>query len=71
MDIGREGQVLVLSLIYAAIGILMLLAAYKLFDLFTPTKMDDAIFRERNVAAAIAVGAYMVGVAVVIAAALQ
>lgn len=71
MDLARESQVLVLSLVYAFVGIAILLIAYKLFDLFTPTKIDDAIFQEKNIGAAIAVGAYMLGVAVVIAAALR
>lgn len=71
MDVARESQVLILSLVYAFVGIAILLIAYKLFDLFTPTKIDDAIFREKNIGAAIAVGAYMLGVAVVIAAALR
>lgn len=71
MDVGREAQVLGLSVLYALVGIVLLLAAYKLFDLFTPTKMDDAIFVERNLAAALAVAAYMLGVAVIVAAALR
>jgi putative membrane protein len=71
MELSREIQVLVLSMIYAVIGIVMLLVAYKLFDLVTPTKLNDAIFRDGNIAVAIAVGAYMVGVAVVIGAALS
>lgn len=71
MDFTREGTVLLLSVAYAIVGIVLLLVAYKLFDRFTPTKMDDAIFVEKNLAAAIAVGAYMLGVAVIVAAALQ
>ena len=71
MDIGRETQVLVVSIVYAFIGIVILLAAYKLFDLFTPTNIGETIFREKNTAAAVAVGAYMVGVAVIVAAALR
>lgn len=71
MDLTREGTVLLLSVVYAIVGIVLLLVAYKLFDRFTPTKMDDAIFAEKNLAAAIAVGAYMLGVAVIVAAALQ
>jgi putative membrane protein len=71
VDIAREGQVLALSVLYAAVGVVLLLVAYKLFDRFTPTKMDDAIFIEKNLAAAIAVAAYMLGVAVIVAAALQ
>jgi putative membrane protein len=71
MDPARELQVLVVSIVYAAIGIAILLVAYRLFDAFTPTKIGDSIFREKNVAAAVAVGAYMIGVALIVAAALQ
>lgn len=71
MDFAREGEVLALSLVYAAVGIALLLVAYRLFDLFTPTKIDNAIFGEKNVAAAVVAGTYMLGVAIIIAAALQ
>ena len=71
MDLSRELEVLVVSIVYAVIGIAILLVAYRLFDVFTPTKIGDSIFHEKNVAAAIAVGAYMLGVAVIVAAALQ
>lgn len=71
MDLAREAQVLFLSLVYALVGIVLLLMAYKLFDRFTPTSMDEAIFGEKNLAAAIAVAAYMLGVAVIVGAALR
>lgn len=71
MDLARELQVLVVSIVYAAIGIAILLVAYRLFDAFTPTKIGDSIFHEKNIAAAVAVGAYMIGVALIVAAALQ
>ncbi len=71
MDLGHEAQVLVLSVFYAVIGIVILLAAYRLFDAFTPTKIGDSIFHEKNIAAAAAVGSYMVGVAIIVAAALR
>ena len=71
MDWERETQALAISLVYAVVGIAMLLVAYKLFDRFTPTKMDEAIFERGNVAVAIAVGAYMIGVAIVVSGALR
>ena len=71
MDLGHEGQVLIISVLYAVVGIVILLAAYRLFDAFTPAKIGDAIFHQGNVAAAVAVGAYMVGVAIIVAAALR
>jgi uncharacterized membrane protein YjfL (UPF0719 family) len=71
VDIAHEGQVLLVSILYAVVGIVILLAAYRLFDAFTPTKIGDSIFHEKNVAAAVAVGSYMIGVALIVAAALR
>jgi uncharacterized membrane protein YjfL (UPF0719 family) len=49
----------------------LLLAGYKLFDALTPTDMQRKIFEEGNVAVAITVGLFMLGLAVVIHAGLK
>jgi len=59
-------RILILSLIYAAVGMLLLYLGYRLFDLLTPTDMQKKIFEEGNTAVAITVGAFIVGLAIVI-----
>jgi putative membrane protein len=59
-------RVLILSLIYAAVGMILLYLGYRLFDLLTPTDMQKKIFEEGNTAVAITVGAFIIGLAIVI-----
>ncbi len=66
VDWGREWQVLLAALVYAIFGILLLMAGYLVFDLLTPTNMQKKIFEEGNIAVAIVVGFFLLGLAVVI-----
>ena len=59
-------RTLILSLVYAAVGMLLLYLGYRLFDLLTPTDMQKKIFEEGNTAVAITVGAFIIGLAIVI-----
>ena len=59
-------RVLILSLIYAVVGLILLYLGYRLFDLLTPTDMQKKIFEEGNTAVAITVGAFIIGLAIVI-----
>jgi putative membrane protein len=59
-------RVLILSLIYAVVGMILLYLGYRLFDLLTPTDMQKKIFEEGNTAVAITVGAFIIGLAIVI-----
>ncbi len=59
-------RTLILSLIYAAVGMILLYLGYRLFDLLTPTDMQKKIFEEGNTAVAITVGAFIIGLAIVI-----
>ena len=67
----QELRVYVFALGYAVTGMALLFGAYKLFDLLTPTDLQRKIFDEGNVAVAVAVGFFMLGVAVVLHAALR
>jgi uncharacterized membrane protein YjfL (UPF0719 family) len=67
----QELRVYVFALGYAVTGMILLFGAYKLFDLLTPTDLQRKIFDEGNVAVAVAVGFFMLGVAVVLHAALR
>jgi uncharacterized membrane protein YjfL (UPF0719 family) len=70
MELGREVTLLILTMVYAALGALLLAAAYKVFDMMTPMHLGRAIFEDKNVAAAVAVGLYLVALAIIIAAAI-
>ena len=68
---GADIRIFILSFFYAIVGVFLLFASYKLFDALTPTDLSKAIFEDKNVAAAIAVGLFMLGVATIIAAAVR
>ncbi len=62
----NDVRMFVLSIVYAAAGMILLYVGYRVFDLVTPTDMQKKIFDENNTAVAIAVGAFIVGLAIVI-----
>lgn len=64
------GQALGYMLLFAAVGILAAIAGYKLFDKCTPGDLHREILENRNVAAAIVAGAVILGVCLIIAAAM-
>lgn len=67
----REIGILATSLVYAVVGVVLLFIAYRIFDMLTPTDMNKAIFEEKNVAVGVTVGFFILGLAVVIAAAIH
>ncbi len=64
------GQALLNMLIFAVIGIIVAIAGYKLFDKCTPGDLHREIVENKNVAAAIVGGAVILGVCIIIAAAM-
>ncbi len=64
-------RALIISTIYAALGMVLLWIGYRIFDLVTPSDMQKKVFEEGNVAVAITVGAFILGLAVVIGAAIH
>jgi len=62
----NDVRVFILSIIYAVLGMVLLYIGYKVFDLITPTDMQKKIFEEGNTAVAITVGAFILGLAIVI-----
>lgn len=64
------GQALVYMLLFAGIGIVAAIAGYKIFDKCTPGDLNKEILEHRNVAAAIIGGAVILGVSIIIAAAM-
>jgi uncharacterized membrane protein YjfL (UPF0719 family) len=71
MDLQREVQVLLVSVAYALVGLGLLFVAYKVFDALTPQRMEEAIFQRGNVAVAITVGSFILGISIVLSAALR
>jgi uncharacterized membrane protein YjfL (UPF0719 family) len=57
-------------LLFATIGIGMAVVGYRLFDKLTPGDLHKEIFENRNVAAAIVAGAVILGLCIIIAAAM-
>jgi len=62
----NDARILILSVIYAVLGMVLLYVGYKVFDWVTPTDMQKKIFEEDNVAVAIIAGAFVLGLAIVI-----
>ena len=64
------GQALAYMLLFAGVGIVAAIAGYKIFDKCTPGHLNKEILEHRNVAAAIIAGAVILGVCIIIAAAM-
>ncbi len=71
MDWAAEFRVWLVGIVYAITGMALLFLGYRLFDAFTPTNLQSKVFEEGNVAVAVVVGFFMLGVAVVLHAALK
>lgn len=57
-------------LLFAAIGIVAAIVGYKLFDACTPGDLNKEIIENKNIAAAIVAAAVILGVCIIIAAAM-
>lgn len=65
------GSTIVQVVLWTFIGCLLLVAAMKFIDWLTPGKLEDHVFKDGNVAAAVVYGAAFVGIAIVIASAMH
>lgn len=63
-------QAVAYMVIFAVIGLVLAVAGYKLFDKCTPGDLNKEIIENKNVAAAIVAGAVILGVSLIIAAAM-
>lgn len=59
-----------LTALFGLVGVLLAVLGYKLFDFCTPGDLHKEIIENKNVAAAIVAGAVILGVSVIIAAAI-
>ena len=64
------GQAIAYLVLFALIGIVLAIVGYKAFDRFTPGHLHKEIVEHRNVAAAIIGGSVILGVCIIIAAAM-
>jgi uncharacterized membrane protein YjfL (UPF0719 family) len=64
-------QSLVGSVLYSAIGIVFFMVAYKLMEWFLPFDVDKELAEDQNTAVGIMVGSIMLGLAIIIAAAIH
>ena len=64
------GQAIGYMVLFSAVGIVAAIAGYKLFDKCTPGDLHHEILQNRNTAAAIIAGSVILGVCIIIAAAM-
>ena len=58
------------SLIYGLLGICLTIAGYKIFDLITPIDVEKELGEKQNIAVAIVAAAVIIGIALVVSAAI-
>lgn len=58
------------TLIYTLLGVVLLAFAFKMKDLLLPGKLSEQLVKDRNMAVAVVTAAYLLGVCVIIAAAI-
>lgn len=61
----------VASLIYSLIGVVVLLLAYYIIEKLTPEKSWQEIVKNKNIALAIVFAAFILGISIIIAAAIH
>ena len=71
VDWGREVFLFGASIVYAGLGGILLLLAYKIFDWATPHDLGREIFEKNNIAAAVLAAGFLLALAVIIAAAIH
>ncbi len=64
------GQAIAYLLLFSLIGIAVAILGYRLFDKFTPGDLHREIVEHKNVAAAIVGGSVILGVCIIVAAAM-
>jgi uncharacterized membrane protein YjfL (UPF0719 family) len=65
------GEALFYTAIFSLAGTFLAILGYKLFDYCTPGKLHEEIIKNRNLAAAVVGGSVIIGVCIVVAAAIM
>lgn len=71
MDIARELSIFTSTIVYAVLGMLLLFLGYRVFDWMTPGDSQKKIFEEGNLAVAVLIGSFIIGLAIVILSAIH
>ena len=71
VDWGREAFLFASSIVYAILGGILLVVAYKALDWATRHDLSRKIFEENNTAVAILAAGFLVALALIIAAAIH
>ena len=58
------------SIAFGLVGIILTVLGFKIFDWLTPIKVEQELAEKQNIAVAIVVAATIIGVAIVVAAAI-
>jgi uncharacterized membrane protein YjfL (UPF0719 family) len=71
LTMNREmGMLLLWSVIYGVIGMVLTIAGFKIFDWVTPIDVEKELAERQNVAVAIVCASVILGIAIVISAAI-
>ena len=70
-DLLAFGMAVLSALTFGILGIALAIVGFKLFDKFTPGKLDEEILHKQNIAAAILAAAVILGICIIIAAAIH
>ena len=65
------GEALLNTALFAVVGVALAILGYKAFDYFTPGDLHKEILENKNVAAAVIGGAVIIGICIVVAAAMS
>jgi uncharacterized membrane protein YjfL (UPF0719 family) len=63
------GDLLFHSALFGLTGIVLAILGFKLFDLLTPGSLQKEIFENKNMAAAVLAAAFILGICIIVAAA--
>lgn len=58
------------TILYSAIGMIMAIVAYRIIDIIIPGKISHQITEDKNLAVGVVVAAFMLGICIIIAAAI-
>jgi uncharacterized membrane protein YjfL (UPF0719 family) len=62
---------LLLATVFSVLGFVLLYVGYLVLDALTPGHLSNKIFHDGNMAAAVMAGAFVIGIALIVAASIQ
>lgn len=71
LDLSQLALNMLLATVFSVLGFVLLFVGYKFFDFLTPGDLSRRIFEDGNVAAGIMAGAFVIAIAIVIAASIH